>query len=125
MAKLIYLAAPYWNRFADIRARRVAEASAFAFGRATRGDLIFSPLSHSTGILNHAHGSEPPSEDYWRELGAEIAGRCDAVWVLMFPGWETSAGIEAELSAAGRAGIEIEFINPPNCIEWPRENDGA
>jgi hypothetical protein len=48
----------------------------------------------------------------WEDWGhhcRKIIERVDAVWVLMYNGWETSIGVQGEINHAYRHGITVEY----------------
>ena len=40
----------------------------------------------------------------------QMLHRCDSVTVLMLDGWKTSKGVAAEVVAASRAGIPVDYM---------------
>lgn len=115
---MIYLASPYTARKGDgsldlslmeERYLLVEEALAACVRRKTHA---LSPivLFHSLA-LKHAL---PPHASFWRAHNRALLQRCDAMYVLCIPGWDTSLGVAYELGVAHAMGIPVYALATPN-----------
>lgn len=103
---MIYLACPYTGVDSAERLRLVSLAS---YELIRCGELVFSPLNMSCGILKEL-GLPDGGWEFWREWCLGMVGSCDRVMVLTLPGWESSIGVRAEVLEAERLGIPVEYV---------------
>lgn len=104
---LIYLAAPYSHPNEKIRNLRMFATTAVACSMTQRGLVVYSPLTYA-GALG---GELLMPNEKWLPHGMLFLSRCTLLSVLQLPGYETSAGIMAEMSLAGNMNIPIhQFI---------------
>ncbi len=106
--KMIYLAAPYtkhppWIRqlFFELQCKITADLF-------NQGIYAFAPL-----VLAHPVSSRhdlPPDWEFWKEFDERLLGTCTDLWVMMFPGWEESTGVMAEIDYAYRHSIPITYV---------------
>jgi hypothetical protein len=104
---MIYLASPYSHPRPDIRAMRYEAAAALVakhFGKLT----IFSPIVY-THHMAKTH-TLPLDAESWKHFNEEMMMLCDAIWVLMLPGWRESIGVTAEIAFAERLNQPIQYI---------------
>lgn len=47
----------------------------------------------------------------WKERCRALLLRCDEVWVLKFPEWETSVGVADEIQFARGAGLRVAHLD--------------
>lgn len=108
-SKIIYLAGPYSHPMESVRIERFERLSRFAGLMLANGFWVYSPISHS-----HPIAMECPelglSWDAWRTLDLAMLARCDAMWVLMLPGWKESSGVSAEIESATAAQIPVAYV---------------
>jgi hypothetical protein len=105
---LVYLATPYSHPDPAVRERRYREVTRVAAEMMRRGDLVFSPITHSHPIA--LEGGMPTDWQYWQAFDAAVLGACRKLAVLMQPGWIKSAGVAAEIRLAGKMGIPVEHL---------------
>jgi nucleoside 2-deoxyribosyltransferase len=114
---MIYLASPYTARNGDgsldlslmeERYLLVEEALAKCVQRKIHA---LSPivLFHSLAF-KHAL---PPHASFWRAHNRALLQRCDALYVLCLPGWDTSLGIAYELGVAHALGLPVYALATP------------
>jgi len=112
---MIYLAAPYSHDDPSVRQSRRYAAARAAGQIMDAGRLVYSPLSHSWGVL---HASPAIiNERTWLRHGLDMVRRCDAVVVLQIDGWRESEGVTVEVETARQNGKTVVFADPNNLIE--------
>ena len=115
---MIYLASPYTARKSDgsldlslmeERYLLVEEALAECVRRETHA---LSPivLFHSLA-MRHAL---PPHASFWRAHNRTLLQRCDAMYVLCIPGWDTSLGVAYEFGVAHALGLPVYALATPS-----------
>ena len=110
---MIYLGSPYSHPEPAVREMRFDAACKAAAVLMQRGHLVFSPVCYSHQIAKHGL---PTDWVFWEKYDRAILRRCEEVWVLMLPGWESSRGVQAEIKIAREMGMPVEFIDPCNVI---------
>lgn len=112
----IYLATPYSHANPAIRQARFEAVTKAAGELIAQGHLVFSPITHGHPI-NQMCGT-PTNYEYWREFNNSMIWWCDALWLLMLDGWESSEGMKREHDYAdvvddtSEHNIQIEYIDP-------------
>ena len=107
---MVYLAGPYSHRLNRIRQRRYNQLTEVSARLLQNGVLNFSPITHS-------HNQQEFLEDFstgfddWRRNDLAYVSRCEAVWVLMIPGWEKSYGVTEEIKFAKKNDIPVAYIH--------------
>lgn len=105
---LYYLACPYSHADASIRSERYRICSEVAYSMILEGKVVFSPLSHSVGMLEEL-GVEDGGWEFWRNLDLGILGHCDGLVVLTLEGWQESLGVLSEIGHAESLGIPVVY----------------
>lgn len=102
---LYYLASPYSHESATIREQRATQAAQFVAHGMANGIHLLSPVALCVNV--------PASTDWqtWAAYDLALLGRCDELWVLALPGWESSVGVGAEMSYAQDKGIPVRVVN--------------
>jgi hypothetical protein len=108
----IYLGSPYSDSDPNVREQRFDAVCKAAAVLMQRGHLILSPICHSHPIAKHGL---PTDWVFWKKYDSAILKRCDELWVLMLPGWESSKGLQAEIKIAREMGMPVEFVEPCNA----------
>ena len=67
----------------------------------------------------------PPDWAFWQRLDCELLRRCDEVVVLMLDGWESSAGVQAEVRLAGELGKPVRYVVPDDANVPPTVTPGG
>lgn len=126
--KLVYLAAPYSDPNKDIVRQRMAMFTQIDGIMHNAGIFTVSPLEkHHT-----LEQTKLPSDwGYWESFGRALLSKCDALAVIMMPGWKESVGVQGEIQIAKFIGLPIYYIPMmPNEILWipldyakPQENE--
>lgn len=111
----VYIAAPYRGAHDTRFARMLTIAALFRKARAA-GHFVHSPLlQHWT--FNDAD-AEVNDGQYWLDLSVSMLellstdGGGVELWLVKFPGWDTSSGVAAELRTASELGIPVIEIDP-------------
>ena len=113
MSELTYLAAPYshpdtrvrWERY-----RQINQAAAFLM---QRGQLVYSPISHSHAIA--VEHNLPTGWDYWERLDRAMLAACGSLTLLKIDGWDQSVGVRHELEIAEELGLVVVEMRPGEC----------
>lgn len=107
---MIYLACPYTHDNKKVEAVRAHEASLAAAHFIKKGELVFSPLSHSAAILRAAGSRQVGTWETWMSIDLEIIAICARVVVLGLVGWNDSKGVLAEMQHAIEIDIPIVVV---------------
>lgn len=110
--RLIYLAAPYASKEAVIRERRHVIVNKVAAELLSRGKIVFSPLTHNVPLGGFLPDEQASSWPFWKRVDFAVLDKCDALYVLMLPGWTQSVGVTAEINRAGDLGIPVTYLRP-------------
>ena len=98
---MIYLASPYTHADAGVREERFRAACRAAATLMRQGHVVFAPIVHGHPLVAEGLPIEWP---WWERFDREHLSRCDEVVVLMLDGWESSAGVQAEIRIAAESG---------------------
>lgn len=115
---LVYLAQPYTHPIITVRHERYFQAKRVSANLRLQGVLVYSPIAET-----HSQAEEfslGKEFDYWSAYCLRMVKACDALIVLMLPGWISSVGLNAELQLARSLGKRIGWIRDPDrsVIEW-------
>lgn len=113
---MIYLASPYSSPLQGalglgIQKDRYLKALEFVtFTMLTKGPPVFSPIvyCHPIALANPALGTDAA---YWQKFNMAFIRKCEAVFALILPGWESSKGMKVELEVAKMLDIPIVYYN--------------
>ena len=108
MKKLIYLATPYSHPDQKIREERFRIVNYMAGKLMSKGDIIYSPISHTHPIA--LEYELPLDWEFWNKQCIAYLQLSEKVIVLMQDGWKESVGVTAEIKIAKEMGIPIEYI---------------
>ena len=106
---LIYLASPYSHPENYMKEARFILINRVAAKLMGEGKYIFSPISHTHPIA--LEGKLPGGWEYWEGYDRCMIGASDELLVLRLPGWETSAGVQAEIKIAESHSMPIKYID--------------
>lgn len=115
-----YLASPYSKQPSHEEA---AQAAARATVRLMqRGITAYSPIAHTHHIAKL--DGHPPEASFWHRHNVEMIRASSGLIVLLLEGWETSAGVAAEIREAKLFEKPIRHLAPgsssPQLIWTPR-----
>ena len=106
---LIYLASPYTHPDPNVVEQRFDSIARTAGALMREGLTVYSPIVHCHPI---AQRCELPTEwEYWEAVDREMIEKCDEVWVVMIPGWNTSKGVTAEVGIANSLDKKVRYID--------------
>ena len=108
--KLIYVASPYAGDI-EKNTQFAKEACRFVM---SEGHAFFAPHLLYPQVLNE---SNPDERQLGLEMGKEILGWCDELWVF---GDTVSPGMQAEISLAQEHEIPVIYINTQVIAERER-----
>ncbi len=108
---MIYLASPYSHEDINVRTARFWQACDAAAVLIQQGYSVFSPIAHSHPIAGHG-GLDAMDGELWARQDAPFVEACDSLVVLKLDGWDTSAGIAAEIAAFATRGIAPTYMDP-------------
>jgi len=54
----------------------------------------------------------PPNFAAWQRFNFGILRFCSELWVFKIPGWDSSAGVQAELELAQTLRMTIRYLQP-------------
>ena len=108
--KLIYLACPYTDKDEQTEVLRYITASVCAADRMKRGELIFSPITHSHPIKHY--GRLEGTFEFWKDFCLATLSACQEVYVLTLPGWKESLGVQAEIKLAMTCKMPVSYLHP-------------
>lgn len=106
---MTYLAVPYSHADKAVRECRFISANRAAFRLMQRGDVVFSPISHSYPI--ECESGMIGDHKFWAKQDDAFQKHATKVCVLMIPGWEDSRGVTLEIGLAQAAGIPVEYLS--------------
>ena len=109
MKKIAYLATPYSDKDPLVKEERFQKVNKVAAKLIKRGEIIFSPISHTHPIA--MVGNLPGGWEYWDEFDRAYLSCCYKLYVLMLDGWKESSGTQAEIKIAEELGLEIEYLD--------------
>jgi nucleoside 2-deoxyribosyltransferase len=118
---MIYLATPYNHPDPAVRQARFELACRIAARFIRAGLVVFSPIAHSHPIVTYGKGL-PVEWSYWEAQDRDFIERCDAVYVCMCDGWQSSMGVQAEIRIAQELGKPIVYITAEQIEKWCADN---
>lgn len=103
---MIYLASVYsLNADKELMQKRFEYVEKYV---ATSEEHLYSPI-----VYSHAFGLKyelPKEYKFWKQRDRNSLQRCDALYVLMMPGWEDSIGVTDEIAYAKSINKPIKMI---------------
>lgn len=108
---MIYLASPYWHVDPAIRFQRRYAACKATAELMKKGLIVYCPIAHNTAVAS-AGIKLPEGWDFWSKIDLHMLNLAEQLYVCTIPGWETSAGVAAEIHHATAIGIPICHYSP-------------
>ena len=105
---IAYIACPYSSPYENVRRLRFEAANRCAGALMARGEVVFSPISHTHPIAEQCE--LPKGWEYWNKYDRAMLSQCVKVYVLTIDGWMESVGVAAELKIANELGLPVEYI---------------
>ena len=112
--KLAYLATPYTSKDWVVKENRFDKVNEVAAKLIQRGEIIFSPISHTHPIAKA--GELPGNWEFWDKFDRTYLECCYKIYVLKLNGWEESKGVQAEIKIAEELDLEIEYLDYEEVI---------
>lgn len=112
----IYLAAPYTSHLAAKRKERYRLVSRYAAKLMVKGNLVFSPVTHSHPLAEQ-FGCVMPDDKWQPWYLSYLEHWANALYVLKLPDWEKSKGVATEIDFAKAKGIPIVMLGAKSCEE--------
>lgn len=106
---MTYLAVPYSHPDSKVREARFIAANRAAYRLMQRGDVVFSPISHSHPI--EVESGVIGDHEFWAKQDDAFQDRATHVAVLMIEGWKESRGVQREIQIATETDIPIEYLD--------------
>jgi hypothetical protein len=107
---MIYLASPYSHDNPQIMQERYEDiARLTAHLLFVRNIAVISPIvyGHQLAVT---YGL-PTSATSWRKLNTALLRRCDALWVVQLPDWDSSRGVKEEIELAKLLQMPIHYVD--------------
>ncbi len=105
---MIYLASPYTKHPKHVRQLFFEVLCDITAQMFNRGEYVFTPIVYAHPVA--ARHNLPPDWDYWKEYDERFISICSSLWVLKFPGWEESTGVQAEVKIAEGLGLPVRYV---------------
>jgi hypothetical protein len=106
----IYLATPYSTNDKALLEERVDIACKYAAQLMAEGYTVFAPIPHSHFISLHLEPERQLDHEFWMRQDLSVLRHCEALVVLMLPGWEESRGVQREIQVARACGIDVHYV---------------
>lgn len=110
MSEFDYIASPYTSPDAMVRTERYLAAIQYAHFLLSNGIPCFSPIIHYH--LISLLWRMPKEFAFWKNYDEAMIKSCNAIRVLMIPGWEESIGVTHEIDFAYSLGKVIIMVDP-------------
>ena len=110
---MIYLATLYCHDDPTVMQARFEAVTAAAAELMSRGQHVFSPITHSHPITQA--GRMPVEWDYWEAYDKRLLAMCDQLYVLMLDGWYECVGVTAEIKPARNMVKPVRFYDPESA----------
>jgi hypothetical protein len=121
--KIVYLATPYSHNDLKVMQYRFEQVTIVSGKLIKHGIINFSPItqSHEQALRVKL----PTDWDFWKTVDTEFLHRCDKLYVLALPGWQTSKGVTAEIQIMKELNKPISYLrlNNFNMIEYISEEE--
>jgi hypothetical protein len=105
--KVIYLATPYSGTKKQ-QEERFKAVSLFAGELINKGNIVYSPISHSHPIAKMK--DLPKDWKYWEKVDSYWISCCDEIYIYCLDGWKESTGVQAEIEIAKSMNKQIIYI---------------
>jgi hypothetical protein len=81
-----------------------------------QGIAVYSPIVHTHPVAVHGH-IDPYNHAIWIPLDRHMMRACDGLIVVCMPTWETSKGVDIEITEFRSAGKRIRWFKWPSMEE--------
>lgn len=111
MRPLLYLAAPYTHKFANVRQERLQTFCEVAAKFERRGE--YHVVSGLYNTLLTSHDAELPDDyAFWQSYSRTMLSHSKVLVVLVLPGWQLSTGVKDEIAFAHEHHIPTVYYDP-------------
>lgn len=107
---MIFISSPYGHENKDVVQQRYVAACKYAGYLMEKGLIAMSPVVPGHAICQHV--GLPGDFTFWKNFCIKLIDVSNEVHVLQLDGWETSAGVIAELDHARITNKPIVFVEP-------------
>lgn len=104
---MIYLASPYSHPDAAVREQRYHATCSAAAQLINAGHAVFAPIVQGHALVPYGL---PTCWSYWEPHAKQHLQRCDELVVLTLDGWDTSEGVQAEITLAHGLGMSVYYM---------------
>lgn len=104
----VFISSPYSDKDDSVVHRRVASSRQYAARLAKDGVLAFSVIAYIHPMLEH--DDLPTDYEFWKNMCLTSISVCKEVHVLCIDGWETSVGVQDEISVATSMGKVVKYV---------------
>jgi len=115
LKQLAYLACPYTGDSNQQMIRK--DVATWFAAELAREYAVYSPLTHGCALEKHLPEHISNDHGFWMTQCMPILAASDVMLILPIPGWRASKGVQMEILAADKWGIDIAMIKSPyyNC----------
>ena len=117
MEEIIYIGSPYSHPDRAMMEENYRRVSKLAADLCSQGKVAFSPITYGHTLLGFKE--MPGTWEFWQNFCLSFLVKADKLLVYKMPGWESSKGLDAEISFARDHGIAIEYL------EWTQPEESA
>jgi hypothetical protein len=120
---MIFIASPYTHPDYSVRQRRYKRVQEYTHRCMQLGEVVFSPIVY--GHVFVQYDERAITSDYWKDFNDHMLMASTSMRVYCLPGWDTSAGVDAEIAYAYRLTIPMEYVTPTEVVtfeELPHED---
>ena len=113
---MIYIGNPYTSDDPSLirrRAKRIIDLTAEVYSFYPDIQIVpFSPIA----LTDQFAYLKSLTEEMWRELVMQYLIRCDAMIVVMFPGWQDSVGLKMEIDYCKKHKVPVMYCFPDDLL---------
>jgi hypothetical protein len=74
---------------------------------------FIAPMIQDYQLLKFLPNTKATWDD-WGKHCRTLIERCDLVWIMMYPGWDTSVGVAGEIAHANLHNKRVSYIDTVN-----------
>lgn len=105
---MIYLASPYSHEDPAIMQERFNQVERLTIHMLKQNIVVFSPIVYCHEMAIKA--DFPRDAGFWQELNAAFLRLSSRLVVMRLPGWDTSRGVQWEISMAEALQIPVDYF---------------
>ena len=104
-----YLAIPYTHKNEEVLNLRFEIANLISAELMKKGDVIFSPISHTHPMAKYGL---PIEWSYWKSQDEKFLDVCEKLYVTLLKGWDKSTGVNAEITHMKSRNVDVTYLDP-------------